>query len=120
MKFLQSGVKTELAPFFRQRDAICSFPEEVGTYKCQLAVRRGTVLFRHMSYSSYDGMWNDDSPANVPRERLFTAGSTAEFTFIIASHCGQPDHVVLVNYSYHKTAELICSFEKIETSDVPE
>ena len=112
MNLLQSNVKTELSPFLCLKNAICSFPEEVGTYKCRLNVLRGSIIFRHESYSTYDGMWNDVSPMETPREQIFSAGAAAEFTFTVALHYGQPDHVTLTNRSCFRPATFLCSCEK--------
>ena len=118
MNLLQSNVKTELSPFLCLKNAICSFPEEVGTYKCRLTVLRGSVIFRHESYSTDDGTWNDASPLEKPREQIFSAGTVAEFSFTIALHYGQSDHVTFTNQSYCKPAIFTCSYEKIGVQEV--
>ena len=118
MNLLQNHAKIELSPFLRLKNTVCSFPEEPGTYRCRLTVLRGSVIFRHESYSTDDGMWNDVSPMETPREQIFSAGTVTEFTFTIALHYGQPDHVTITNQSYCKPAVFTCSYEKIDVQEV--
>ena len=117
MNLLQSNAKIELSPFLRLKNAICSFPEDTGTYRCRLTVLRGSIIFRHESYSTDDGMWNDMSPMETPRARIFSAGTVTEFTFTIALHYGQSDHVTFTNQSYCKPAIFTCSYEKMNTEE---
>ena len=117
MNSMQNYEKITLSPFLRFRNTVYSFPEEPGTYCCRLAVDSGKIIFRHRSYSPDNGAWYEESSISTPRERTLGAGETAEFTFSISLHSGQPDHVTITNGSYRKPAVFTCALEKIDTAE---
>lgn len=109
---LQNNSAIHLQPALLPFGCSTSFPVEPGSYKCNIHVAHGNILFKHGAYNLETGAWEDQPDGNEPDHILIHEGETKKFTFTCKNHDGQADNIWIYNDSYLKPADFICSYER--------